>query len=270
MSRIGERPELAIAMAEIFAWDIDFYRDPRAGDEFCMLVEKKEYHNGQPPTYRRVLAARYNNAGTVFDGYMYQGPDDDKPYYYAYDGTSLQSAFLRSPLKFEARVSSHFSPRRLHPVYNTYQPHYGTDYAAPTGTNVHAVASGHVIFAARSGGSGNLVKIRHANGYVTMYLHLSKILVKVGQQVVQGERVGLVGMTGTATGPHLDFRIQRNGGYLNWENLRLPRVSRISGDQMEAYASTRDDYLAQMSPGFPSSQRLAVSDPPAQDSSTTP
>jgi len=163
-------------------------------------------------------------------------------------------------LKFEARVSSHYSPNRLHPVLNVYRPQYGTDYAAPTGTGVHAVASGHVAFAAMSGGSGNMVKIRHANGYVTMYLHLSRILVRVGQQVVQGERVGLVGMTGLATGPHLDFRVQRNGNYLNWESLRLPRVSKVSAEQQEEFAKSRDGYLAEMSPGFPSSVRLAAND----------
>ena len=124
-----ERADLAIQVAEIFAWDLDFYTDPQPGDQFCVLVEEKQYENGQPSTYGRILAARYDNAGTLYEGYMF--PDrDGTPHYFSADGRSLQSAFLRSPLKFDARVSSHFSRRRFHPILKTYRPHLGTDYAA--------------------------------------------------------------------------------------------------------------------------------------------
>ena len=146
IEQAGEKPELlAIRMAEIFAWDIDFYTDPRQGDQFCLLVEKKVYVNGQEPTYKRILSAKYVNSGTPFYAYLF--PDKDgKDQYYSGDGKSLQSAFLRSPLKFEARVSSRFSHSRFHPVLKIHRPHLGTDYAAPRGSPVQAVASGRISF----------------------------------------------------------------------------------------------------------------------------
>lgn len=250
VERTGERAELAIEMAEIFAWDIDFYRDPRQGDEFCMLVEKKEYFNGQPPTYQRVLAATYNNSGTLYDGFLYPDPDG-KAVYYSSDGRSLQSAFLRSPLKFSARVSSRFSNRRLHPVLRTYRPHYGTDYAAPVGTPVYSVASGRIEHSSYDSGNGNMVRVRHANGYDTAYLHLSKRLVRVGQTVAQGERIGLTGATGLVSGPHLDFRIRRNGQYTDFQRMKLPRAVKIGDDQMDAFTAERDRLAAMMESGRP-------------------
>ena len=243
MEDIGERAELTLEIADIFAWDLDFYTDPQEGDQFCVLVEKKMYDNGQPPTYRRILAATYNNAGTNYDAFLFPGKDG-KPYYYAGNGHSLQSAFLHSPLKFEARISSHFSRLRFHPVLKIYRPHLGTDYAAPTGTPVQAVASGKVTFSGLSGGSGNMVRIRHTNGYETLYLHLSRRLVKVGQQVNQGERIGLVGATGLATGPHLDFRMNKNGQYVNFEHLKLPPTTQITAQQHDAFVADRDRYMA--------------------------
>ncbi len=245
IERTGERPELALRIAEIFAWDLDFYTDPREGDEFCLLVEKKEYLDGQPATYRRILSAKYDNAGAIYDAYLF--PDaDGKPQYYSRDGRSLRAAFLRSPMKFDARVSSHFSHRRLHPVLKIFRPHLGTDYAAPVGTPVQAVGAGRVVFSSRSGGSGNLIKIKHANGFETQYLHLSRRLVRTGQRVGQGQRIGLVGATGLATGPHLDFRVRKNGRYVNFETLRPPRATRISAEQYEAFVAGRDRFASLM------------------------
>jgi murein DD-endopeptidase MepM/ murein hydrolase activator NlpD len=250
MEQTGESPDLALRMAEIFAWDLDFYTDPREGDEFCLLVEKKEYVNGQPPTYQRILAARYNNAGAIYEAYLFPH-GDGKPQYYSRDGRSLQSAFLRSPMKFDARVSSRFSHRRFHPVLKTYRPHLGTDYAAPTGTPVQAVAAGQVTFSGRSGGAGNLIRIRHSGGYETLYLHLSRRLVRTGQRVQQGQRIGSVGATGLATGPHLDFRVRQNGRFVDFERLRPPRASQISAAQNDAFAAARDRFVALMESGSP-------------------
>jgi murein DD-endopeptidase MepM/ murein hydrolase activator NlpD len=243
LARAGEPAELALEMAAIFGWDLDFYTDPQPGDEFRLLVEKKEYANGQPPTIRRILAATYNNAGTLYEGFLFQDAGG-KPAYYSADGRSLQAAFLRSPLKFEARISSHFSRLRLHPVMKIYRPHLGTDYAAPVGASVQAIASGGVIFSGPSGGSGNMIRIRHANGYESLYLHLSRMFVRVGQQVAQGERIGLVGDTGMVTGPHLDFRLRRNGAYVNFERFRPPRATRLTAQQMVAFAAGRDRLAA--------------------------
>ena len=261
IERTGERAELAIEMSEIFAWDLDFYRDPRQGDQFCLLVEKKEYDNGQPPTYRRILAAEYINAGTRYDAFLYDGQEG--PHYYSSDGRSLQSAFLRSPLAFDARVSSRFSAHRFHPVLKVYRPHYGTDYAAPTGTPVRTVASGKVVFSGRSGGSGNMVTVRHANGFETMYLHLSRRLVRAGQQVQQGQSVGLVGMTGLATGPHLDFRVRKNGKYIDFQHMRVPRVSAIAAAHKQEFNALRDRLLSQMTGSSPGSLVLASHPSPA-------
>jgi murein DD-endopeptidase MepM/ murein hydrolase activator NlpD len=269
VERTGERAELAIQMAELFAWDIDFYRDPQEGDEFCLLVEKKEYENGQPPTYRRILAAKYVNVGKTYEAFMH--PDKNgKPQYYSRDGKSLQSAFLRSPLKFEARVSSRFSTRRLHPVLKVNRPHWGTDYAAPAGTPVHSVAAGQVTFSGYSGGAGNLIRVRHAGGYETQYLHLSRRLVRVGQKVSQGQRIGLVGATGLATGPHLDIRLSKNGRFMDFEKLRAPRASSIEAAQLAAFVADRDQYAAMMSGGAPGRVVLASSGMAAESGAGTP
>jgi murein DD-endopeptidase MepM/ murein hydrolase activator NlpD len=243
MDRAGESFLLAMMMADVLAFDIDFFRDPQPGDDFCLLVEKKFYDNGQAPTYRRILAARYNNAGHIADAYWFADAADGKGSYFGGNGESLKAAFLRSPLEFDARISSHFSSSRLHPVLHTVRAHFGTDYAAPTGTPVRAVADGKVVGAGMSGGSGNMVTIRHADGYQTQYLHLSKILVRAGQSIEQGARLGLVGSTGLATGPHLDIRISRDGKYLNWEKMRAPRSVSLAGELKERFLAERNTML---------------------------
>jgi murein DD-endopeptidase MepM/ murein hydrolase activator NlpD len=242
----GEQPELAVRFADILAWDIDFYTDPRAGDEFAIVVEKKQYDNGQTGAYGRILALRYNNAGHVHEAILFHDPNG-KPAYYTSDGKSLQKSFLKSPLKFAARVSSHFSKNRFHPVLKAYRAHLGTDYAAPIGTPVQAVANGRVEFAGRSGGSGNMVKIAHSNGFETYYLHLSRILVRRGANVQQGQRIGLVGMTGLATGPHLDFRVQRRGQFMNFEHMQLPAANPVAKNDRAEFNAERDKWIAMLS-----------------------
>jgi len=239
----GEQPQLAMEIADIFRWDLDFYTDPRPGDTFRVVVEKRQYENGQPSTYGRILAVEYNNAGHVYQAVLFHDPQG-RPAYYAGDGKSLQKAFLRSPLKFAARISSHFSRSRFHPILKIYRPHLGTDYAAPTGTPVQSIASGRVVFAGRNGGGGNTVKILHSNGYETYYMHLSRILVHNGQHVDQGQRVGLVGMTGLATGPHLDFRLQQRGKFVNFERLKLPPALPVAKKDWSEFATERDRLVA--------------------------
>jgi murein DD-endopeptidase MepM/ murein hydrolase activator NlpD len=257
VERAGGNPELALRMANIFAWDIDFYTDPQEGDQFCVLVEKKLYENGQPSSFRRILAARYTNQGKLFDAFLF-ATENGKPTYYSRDGRSLQAAFLRSPMKFEAPVSSHFSRRRFHPVLKIYRPHLGTDYAAPTGTPVQAVAGGTVVFSGYARGGGNWVHIRHSSGYETQYLHLSRRFVRRGQQVEQGQRIGLVGSTGLATGPHLDFRVRRNGNYVNFEALDMPRAAEISARRKAEFIRQRDRYRTMMDATVPQQFALSV------------
>ncbi|MBK9170306.1 MAG: peptidoglycan DD-metalloendopeptidase family protein [Bryobacterales bacterium] len=256
IGRTGESPLLAIRLAEIFAWDIDFYRDPQPGDQFCMLIEKKEYGDGAEPTYRRILAARYVNSGTTYEAHLF--PDaQGKPQYYSPDGKSLQAAFLRSPLPFEARVSSHFSRNRRHPVLGVHRPHLGTDYAAPTGTPVQSVAAGRVVFSGYSRGAGNMVRIQHTGGYESRYLHLSRRLVRPGQQIGQGQRIGLVGATGLATGPHLDFRLLKNGAHMDFERIRPPRATEIQAAQRPLFQALRERHLALLVPAFQTGGELA-------------
>ena len=245
ITNAGEKPELALRLADIFGWDLDFYTDPRTGDTFRVVVEKKILANGEFGGYGRVLAAEYNNDGHPYRAVLFHDPAG-RPAYYTPDGKSMKKVFLHSPLKFAARITSHFSLSRYHPILKIYRPHLGTDYAAPTGTPVQSVGDGRVIYAARKGEDGNLVEIRHANGYMTYYMHLSRILVHAGQQVQQGQTVGLVGMTGLATGPHLDFRIERHGQFVNFERLPLPPSQPVAKSDWAEFAAARDSDLANM------------------------
>jgi murein DD-endopeptidase MepM/ murein hydrolase activator NlpD len=243
----GEKPELAMRLAEIFGWDLDFYTDPRPGDTFRLVVEKKIYTNGDTTVYGRILAAEYNNAGRTYRAILFPGPEGI-PAYYTPDGKSMKKAFLHSPLKFAAPITSHFSLHRFHPILKEYRAHLGIDYGAPTGTPVQTIGDGKVIFAGAKGGDGNLVKIQHTNGYTTYYMHLSKILVRNGQRVEQGQSIGLVGMTGLATGPHLDFRIQLRGEFLNFERLPLPPSEPVATSRWTEFSATRDRALAETPP----------------------
>lgn len=245
---VGEKPELAVRLAEIFAWDMDFNTDTQRGDIFRFVVEKKEYADGSPATYGRILAAEYDNVGHPYQAVLFRDPQG-RPAYYSADGKSLQKAFLRSPLRFAARVSSHFSTHRYHPILKISRPHLGTDYAAPVGTPVQTIADGRVVFAGYKGGDGNMVKIAHSRGYETYYLHLSRLLVRRGQSVRQGQRVGLVGATGLATGPHLDFRIEQNGRFVNFERLKLPPTNPVAKSEWADFVVERDKWMALLPPG---------------------
>jgi murein DD-endopeptidase MepM/ murein hydrolase activator NlpD len=238
----GESAEVAMHLAQIFEYDLDFYTDPRKGDTFTIVLEKKKYANGETAGYGRILAAEYDNGGKKYQALLFHD-DQGQSAYYTADGKSLQRAFLRSPLKFAAPVTSHFSKARFHPILKIYRPHLGTDYGAPIGTPVQTIGSGRVEFAGRKGGDGNMVKIAHSNGYETMYLHLSRILVHLGEHVQIGRTIGLVGMTGLATGPHLDFRISRNGQFLNFEKLGLPPSEPVSKKNWGEFAALRQGWL---------------------------
>ncbi len=238
----GESAELAMGLAQIFSYDLDFYTDPRRGDTFRMILEKKKYADGQTAGYGRILAAEYENSGKKYQALLFHDPEG-RPGYYSADGKSLQKAFLRSPLKFGAPVTSHFSRARFHPILKTYRPHMGTDYGAPVGTPVQTIGSGRVKFAGRKGGEGNIVQIAHANGYETMYLHLSRMFVRTGEHVEIGKTIGLVGSTGLSTGPHLDFRILQKGQYKNFEKLGLPPSDPIAKKNLPEFAAVREKWL---------------------------
>jgi murein DD-endopeptidase MepM/ murein hydrolase activator NlpD len=238
----GESPELALRLAQIFGYDLDFSTDPRQGDTFRIVLEKRTYLDGQTAAYGKIFAAEYENAGKKYQALLFHDPAG-RPGYYAADGKSLERAFLRSPLKFGAPVTSHFSWSRFHPILRIYRPHMGTDYGAPVGTPVQTIGSGRVLFAGRKSGEGNMVEIAHPNGYETMYLHLSRMFVHSGEHVEIGRTIGLVGSTGLATGPHLDFRILQRGQYKNFEKLGLPPSRPVSKKDWPDFAATREKWL---------------------------
>jgi murein DD-endopeptidase MepM/ murein hydrolase activator NlpD len=247
ISKAGEGPELALRLAEIFGWDLDFYSDPRVGDTFRVEVEKKTSFDGKDHSYGRVLYAEYINDGHPYRALLFHD-SDGKPEYFSPEGKSLQKAFLRSPLKFSAAVTSGFSSSRFHPILQETRAHLGTDYGAPIGTPVQAIGPGHVVFAGYKGDNGNMVQLHHANGYDSLYLHLSRIIVKTGDRVDAGDRIGLVGMTGLATGPHLHFSIIDHGVYRNFEVLRhnLPSAEPVPSSEMAEFQGLRDKVIAQL------------------------
>jgi murein DD-endopeptidase MepM/ murein hydrolase activator NlpD len=215
VNQIGEKDQLAILLADIFAWDVDFYADIRSGDSFKIIFEKK-YLEDEFVDYGRVLAAEFTNQGRTFQAFRYRYPDTGKWDYFTFGGQSLRKEFLKSPIN-GARITSRYSHSRYHPVWKVYRPHHGVDYGAPVGTPVQATADGTVLHAARKGGNGNYVHIRHKNAYETMYLHLSRFArgIRRGARVAGGQIIGYVGATGVATGPHLDYRIKYHGNYVN-------------------------------------------------------
>jgi murein DD-endopeptidase MepM/ murein hydrolase activator NlpD len=238
----GESPELALRLAQIFGYDLDFYTDPRKGDTFRIILEKKKYANGLTAGYGKILAAEYENNGRKYQALLFHDPAG-QPGYYNSDGRSLQKMFLRSPLKFGAPVTSHFSHARFHPILKTYRAHMGTDYGAPIGTPVQTIGSGRVLFAGRKGGEGNMVHVAHGNGYETIYLHLSRMFVRAGEHIEIGKTIGLVGSTGLSTGPHLDFRILQKGQYKNFERLGLPPSDPVTKKNWPEFAAVREKYL---------------------------
>lgn len=243
----GEGPELAMRLADIFGWDLDFYSDTREGDTFRVEVEKKTSLDGKTRTYGRVLFAEYVNDGHPYRALLFHDTDG-KPEYFSPDGQSLEKAFLRSPLKFSAAVTSGFSRSRFHPILHEQKAHLGTDYGAPVGTPVQAIGSGRVIFAGFKGDNGNMVHLKHSNGYESLYLHLSRVLVREGDRVEAGDRIGLVGMTGLATGPHLHFSILDHGVYRNFEILRrnLPSAEPVARADMAEFTAMREHVMTQL------------------------
>lgn len=223
----GESPAIASSLIDVFAWDLDFYKDTRPGDRFKVLVEKV-YKDDTFIHYGRLLAAEYASVkkGT-FRTYWFQGEGEKSGAYYLEDGQSARKTFLATPLKF-VRISSGFNKHRKHPVLGYTKAHMGVDFAAPTGTPVWAMADGKVTQAGYKGANGNLVVIAHKGGLVSLYAHLHKIKVKAGQEVEQKQIIGTVGTTGRSTGPHLHFGVKVNGAYVNPQNLKMTRGEGIA------------------------------------------
>ena len=237
--------EVAIGMAQVFGAEIDFNTELRPGDSFAVLFEqfvRDDVH----VTSGEVLAAVFDNDGREVYGFRYEVPGE-VPGYFDLEGRSMKRQFLASPLPFEPRITSRFSTRRMHPVLGTRRAHRGVDYGAPTGTRVVAVANGTVVSAARSGASGNMVRLRHNNGYETYYLHLSRFAkgLSPGDRIAQGHTIGYSGATGLVTGPHLHYGVRKNGTFVNWltERRNMPPGDPVPPEQMVAFKEIRDRAL---------------------------
>ena len=257
LERAGEDVGLAVGIAELFGGDVDFYRDLQPGDVIEVVFEQV-LRDGARVGYGDIVAARLTNAGRLLSAFRFQ-PAAGKPAYYDAAGLSLKRFFLASPLKFEPRVTSGFSYRRLHPVLGIRRPHLGADFGAPKGAPVVAIADAAVVSARYTAGGGNTVTLRHAGGYESRYLHLSSFGagVRAGARVSQGQVIGRVGATGLVTGAHLHYELLRNGRHVNpvAEQKRNPPGAPIAAGDQAAFAARR----AELDQRFVS----AVAAPPA-------
>ena len=243
IDKAGERVELALGMADVFSGEIDFNSDLQPGDSFRVLVERQT-REGKLAGYGPILAAQFINDNRTLKAIRFT-PEGGSPGYYDENGRSLKRFFLKSPLKFEPRITSRFSRSRKHPILGYSRAHNGVDYHAPSGAPVTSVAPGVVTFAGWTGGGGRTVKVRHPNGYDTEYLHLSAITTRAGARIAQGDLVGRVGSTGLATGPHLHYGMKKNGRYVNpvTEHRNMPPGEPVAASLMNVFTTERDRYF---------------------------
>jgi murein DD-endopeptidase MepM/ murein hydrolase activator NlpD len=237
---IGEQDQLGVAFAEILAWEIDFYKDVREWDRFKVVVEKV-YKGDRFIQYGPIHALEYQRGEKRIIGIEYQGE------YYSENGISLKKAFLKVPLRFN-RVSSRFSRARKHPILGGVRPHFGVDYAAPIGTPIWAVADGTVLSSGWNGGFGKQVILRHSNGDMTYYGHLSRYGpgIRKGMRVMQKQIIGYVGSTGLSTGPHLDYRFARDGQFRNPLKQSFSGGLPIRREEMERFQKRKDEMMERL------------------------
>lgn len=244
----GEKPELAIELARVFSGEIDFNTELQPGDRYTVAFERF-IRNGRPPSYGLVTAAEFQNDGRILRAIRFTPPGGE-PGYFDEQGRSLRRFFLKSPLKFEPRITSRFSTRRMHPVLQVARAHNGVDYAAPAGAEVISIAAGTVVSATFDSTNGRMARVRHPQGYESAYLHLSAFApgVRAGVRVAQGQTVGRVGSTGLATGPHLHYALRKNGRFVNplTEHKNMPPGEPVPGAALAAFQTVRDDALAQL------------------------
>ncbi|WP_407266624.1 peptidoglycan DD-metalloendopeptidase family protein [Tenacibaculum maritimum] len=222
MDSLGLKPNLTNEVADIYAWTLDFYRLQK-GDRFKMIFEEKYINDTTFVGYGKIKAAVFNHKGKNLYAYRYIADSVKKiAEYYDEDGNMLRSQFLKSPIKFQYRISSRYNLRRKIALYGRVRPHKGTDFAAKYGTPIMTTANGTVIESARRGGNGNYVKVKHNGTYTTQYLHMKRRKVRKGDYVKQGDIIGWVGMTGNTSGPHVCYRFWKNGRQVDPFREKLP------------------------------------------------
>jgi murein DD-endopeptidase MepM/ murein hydrolase activator NlpD len=234
----GENPQLVQQLVDVFQWDVDFFA-LKKGDAFNLVV-KKRYAGNDLIGYGPISAARFLHDGDTYEAFRHESPDG-RGGYYARNGTPLRKQFLRAPLQF-TRITSGFSKSRYHPLLHYFRPHHGVDYGAPVGTPVMTTADGVVAETGYNHGEGNFIRIRHTSRIETMYLHLSRYgkNIRRGKQVTQGDVIGYVGMTGLATGPHLDYRVREGDNWLDPLKLKSITPDPLRGDQLAVFRANVD------------------------------
>jgi murein DD-endopeptidase MepM/ murein hydrolase activator NlpD len=235
----GESPLLVQQLVDVFQWDIDFFA-LKKGDSFSLVTTKK-YAGSDEAGYGPILAARFTHGGQTFEAFRQDSG------YYSSNGTPLRKEFLRAPLAF-TRITSSFSNSRFHPLLHIFRPHHGVDYGAPVGTPVMTTADGTVVEATYNRGEGNYIKVRHSSRIETSYLHLSRFAtgIRPGARVQQGQVIGYVGMTGLATGPHLDYRVSDNGTWLNPLQLKGITPDPLRADALRQFRANAGQLATQL------------------------
>lgn len=235
--------ELATYIADIFAWTIDFFKIQK-NDKFKIIYTQK-YVNDQPVGIGQIQAAYFETSGE--GNYAIAFEQDGEPSFFTETGEAVRKAFLKAPLKY-SRISSRYNKRRRHPVSGVVKGHFGTDYAAPTGTPIYSVGNGTIIEKARKGGNGNYIKIRHNTTYTTQYLHMSRFAkgMAVGKRVQQGDVIGYVGSTGLATGPHLCYRFWKNGVQVDPFKEKFPSADPVKKQYKNEYEVHKNNIIEQL------------------------
>ena len=236
-------PPLALALAEVFAWQVDFFRILE-GDDFNVIYEVLHV-DGEPFRVERIIAARFGHRKTDYFGFRFE--EGERPDFFDENGNSLRRELLKAPIRYD-RISSRYSRRRFHPIQKTYKAHLGTDYAAAPGTPIYSVGDGVVLEAQFKRYNGNYVKIRHNSVYTTGYLHMSRIAsgIRPGTRVKQGQVIGYVGSTGLATGPHVCYRYWKHGTQIDPYTDTLPPASAVASELMDRFVIVRDEMMPQL------------------------
>jgi hypothetical protein len=243
MTNLNINPEMIVQFAEIFESKIDFFTECQKGDRFSIIWESWTDKNSEILKDIRVIAGKYETTNQKYYAFYFEKGDFKG--FFDENGKGLEGAFLKAPLSYR-KITSFFSYSRFHPIYRIYRPHLGIDYAAPTGTPVSSIGNGTVIFSGWiNNGYGKCVKIKHSNGYISYYGHLSRIEkgIKKGVKVKKGEVIGYVGMTGAATGPHLDFRIQKDGKFINFLKLKFVSEKNIPKEYKNEFENLKKQLI---------------------------
>jgi len=236
-------PMMSIKLSEIYAWTVDFFGLDE-GDKFKVIYEK-QYVDSIPIGIGEIYAVSFNHKGEELFAFEFE--QNGVKSFFDKDGKSLRRQFLKAPLKF-SRISSGFSKSRMHPILKIRRPHSGVDYAAPRGTPINTIGDGTIIKKGYTKGAGYYIKVKHNSVYTSGYNHLSRYPkgIKVGQRVTQGDVIGYVGSTGYATGPHLDFRVWKNGQAINPLKIKAPPVEPILDDNLSTFEAIKTEYLKEL------------------------